>query len=93
MVGREVRLGESHGGWILARITAGRPGTRPTRVRTQKEPEMDARREVCLEEEVERLRKSGMTAEEISDEMGLDPAWVSQVLAMSSDEDHFVDSG
>jgi len=48
---------------------------------------VEARGEVCLQEEVERLRRSGLGEEEIAREMGVDPAWVSQVLAMYPDED------
>jgi hypothetical protein len=36
--------------------------------------------EVCLEEEVERLRRSGMSAAEISRTMGVDQAWVEALL-------------
>lgn len=42
--------------------------------------------EVCLEEKVEQLRRSGMGPEEISSKMGVDIAWVEQVLAMLPDE-------
>ena len=48
---------------------------------------MEDRREVCLEEEVGRLRRSGMEPEEISREMGVEPAWVEGVLAMLPDGD------
>jgi hypothetical protein len=37
--------------------------------------------EVCLEEEVERLRRSGMSAAEISRMMGVDQAWVEALLS------------
>ena len=37
--------------------------------------------EVCLEEEVERLRRSGMSAAEISRTMGVDQAWVEALLS------------
>jgi predicted transposase YdaD len=42
--------------------------------------------EVCLEEEVERRRRSGMTPEEIAREMGVELTWVEEVVAMSPDE-------
>ncbi len=37
--------------------------------------------EVCLEEEVERLRRSGMSAAEISREMGVEQAWVEALIS------------
>jgi hypothetical protein len=37
--------------------------------------------EVCLEEEVERLRRSGMSGAEISRTMGVDQAWVETLLS------------
>lgn len=47
---------------------------------------MEDHREVCLEEEVERRRREGMSAEEISAEMGVDPAWVEGLISMFSHE-------
>lgn len=47
---------------------------------------MENRGEVCLEEEVDRLRRSGMSVQEISDSMGLEPAWVAEQVEMISDE-------
>ena len=47
---------------------------------------MEDRREVCLEEEVERLRRSGMGASEIAREMGVDEAWVESLIPFSPDE-------
>ena len=38
-------------------------------------------REVCLEEEVERLRRSGMSGVEISRTMGVDQTWVETLLS------------
>jgi hypothetical protein len=38
-------------------------------------------REVCLEEEVERLRRSGMSGVEISRTMGVDQTWVEALLS------------
>ena len=43
---------------------------------------MDNRGEVCLEEEVERRRRSGMSTEEIAQDMGVDPAWVQSLVSM-----------
>ena len=48
---------------------------------------LEDRREVCLEEEVARLRRSGMSAREISREMGVDEGWVEGLISMSADED------
>jgi orotate phosphoribosyltransferase-like protein len=48
---------------------------------------LEDRREVCLEEEVARLRRSGMSAREISREMGVDQGWVESLISMSADED------
>lgn len=36
--------------------------------------------EVCLLEAVERLRRSGLSVEEISERTGLDAAWVGEVV-------------
>jgi hypothetical protein len=48
---------------------------------------LEDRGEVCLEEEVARLRRSGMSAREIAREMGVDEGWVEGVISMSADED------
>jgi DNA-directed RNA polymerase specialized sigma24 family protein len=48
---------------------------------------LEDRREVCLEEEVERLRRSGMSASEIARAMGVDEGWVESLISMSADED------
>ena len=48
---------------------------------------MDNRGEVCLEEEVERRRRSGMSIEEIAQDMGVDPAWVQSLVSMVEDTD------
>ena len=48
---------------------------------------MENRGEVCLEEKVDRLRRSGMSVQEISDSMGLEPAWVASVVEMLPDEE------
>jgi DNA-directed RNA polymerase specialized sigma24 family protein len=50
-------------------------------------PSLEDRREVCLEEEVARLRRSGMSAREISREMGVEEGWVESLISMSADED------
>ena len=41
---------------------------------------MEGAEEACLVEEVERLRRSGLSAEEISHRLGLDSAWVASVM-------------
>lgn len=48
---------------------------------------MEDRGEVCLEEEVDRRRRSGMSVQAISDSMGLEQAWVASVVEMLPDED------
>jgi hypothetical protein len=48
---------------------------------------MEDRREVCLEEEVARLRRSGMSTREIAREMGLDEGWVEGLISLPADED------
>ena len=44
---------------------------------------MDNKGEVCLEEEVEKRRRSGMSTEEIAQDMGVDPAWVQSLVSMT----------
>lgn len=46
---------------------------------------MEDRGEVCLEAVVERLWDSGSSPEEISREMGVDPAWVEALTSMWED--------
>ena len=48
---------------------------------------MEDGREVCLEEEVERLRRSGMSPREIASAMGVDESWVEGLISMWADED------
>ena len=43
---------------------------------------MGNRGEVCLEEEVEKRRRSGMSTDEIAQDMGVDPAWVESLVSM-----------
>ena len=48
---------------------------------------MEDRAEVCLEEEVERLRRSGMSAAEISETMGVDQGWVEALISSWGERD------
>lgn len=48
---------------------------------------MEDRRGVCLEEEVDRLKRSGMSIQEISNFVGLDPNWVATVVEMVPNEE------
>ncbi len=48
---------------------------------------MEDRREVCLEEEVAHLQRSGMSAREIARTMGVDEGWVEGLISMLGDED------
>ena len=48
---------------------------------------MENRGEVCLEEEVDRLRRSGMSVQEISASLGLEPAWVTEIVEMIPEEE------
>jgi transposase len=38
--------------------------------------------EVCFEEKVERLRRSGMSTDEIAQKMGVDLSWVESLVSM-----------
>jgi hypothetical protein len=49
--------------------------------------------EVCLEEEVERLRRSGMSAAEISRTMGADQGWVEALLSSWGEGPEAQDNG
>ncbi len=46
---------------------------------------MEERREVCLEEEVARLWRSGLSEREIASTMGVDEGWVESVISMTED--------
>ncbi len=48
---------------------------------------MDNKGEVCLEEEVEKRRRSGMSTDEIAQDMGVDPVWVESLVSMVEVED------
>ena len=49
--------------------------------------------EVCLEEEVERLRRSGMSMAEISRTMGVDEGWVEALISGWGEESSAEDRG
>jgi predicted transposase YdaD len=42
---------------------------------------VEGRGEVCLAEEAERLRRSGLRIDEVARRMGVDAAWVESVVA------------
>ena len=48
---------------------------------------MESKGEVCLEEEVEKRRRSGMSTDEISQDLGVDPSWVESLVSMWGDGD------
>ncbi len=53
---------------------------------SRRKREMEDGREVCLEEEVERLRRSGMSVAEISRTMGVDQSWVEDLVVRLSED-------
>lgn len=46
---------------------------------------MEDRGEVCMAEEVERLRRLGLSDEEIAERMGVDAAWVEILVSPEGD--------
>lgn len=48
---------------------------------------VEERGEVCLAEEAEKLRRSGVEMEEIAGRMGVDVAWVETVISPYQEED------
>ena len=46
---------------------------------------MEDRGEVCMAEEVERLRRLGLSDEEIAQRMGVDAAWVETLVSPEGD--------
>lgn len=48
---------------------------------------MEEKGELCLQEEVGRLREAGLSGEEIAQKMGADQGWVEAVLSMLDPED------
>jgi hypothetical protein len=57
---------------------AGSPGSRGEN--------MEDRGEVCLAEEVERLRKVGLSDGEIASRMGVDASWIETLVSPGEDE-------
>jgi len=47
---------------------------------------LEERGEVCLTEEVERLRRLGFSDGEIASKMGVDASWVETVISSEEDE-------
>jgi hypothetical protein len=47
---------------------------------------LEERGEVCLAEEVERLRRRGFSDGEIASKMGVDASWVESVISSGEDE-------
>jgi len=47
---------------------------------------MEDRDEVCLAEEVERLRRFGLSDGEIANRMGVDASWVETLVSPGEDE-------
>ena len=43
---------------------------------------MEEKGELCLQEEVARLREAGLSGDEIARRMGVDPGWVEAVISM-----------
>jgi transcriptional regulator with XRE-family HTH domain len=46
---------------------------------------VEDRGEVCMAEEVERLRRLGLSDEEIAERMGVDAAWVETLVSPGGD--------
>ena len=46
---------------------------------------MEERGEVCLAEEVERLRRLGLSDEEVASRMGVDVSWVETLVSPGGD--------
>ena len=48
---------------------------------------MEERGELCLAEEAERLRRSGLGVDELARRMGVDAAWVETVVSQPGDNE------
>ncbi len=49
---------------------------------------MENKGEVCLEEEVDRMRRLAKSTTEIAQEMGVDPSWVESLVFVWKGGDH-----
>jgi hypothetical protein len=67
---------------VYPRRTLAHSGGNITWRREREEEIMEERGSVCLEEEVERMRESGMEADAIADRMGVDAGWVESLFMM-----------
>ncbi len=47
---------------------------------------MEEKGELCLQEEVARLRDAGLSGDEIARKMGVDPGWVESLISMLEPE-------
>ena len=47
---------------------------------------MEERSEVCLAEEVERLRQLGLSDDEVASRLGVDVSWVETLVSPGEDE-------
>ena len=47
---------------------------------------MEDRGEVCIAEEVERLRKLGLSDEEVASRLGVDAGWVESLISPGEEE-------
>ncbi len=48
---------------------------------------MEERGELCLAEEAERLRRSGLQVDEVARRMGVDQAWVETVITTDKEDE------
>ncbi len=54
---------------------------------------MESSGEVCLAEEAERLRRSGLGVDEVARRMGVDAAWVESVVTTMPEGDEEPEGG
>ncbi len=60
---------------------------RPLPAKGPREVFVEQRGEVCLAEEAERLRRSGLGIDEVARRMGVDAAWVETVVATDEEDE------
>lgn len=53
----------------------------------RKEAIVEEMGELCLQEEVARLREEGLSTDQIARKMGVDPGWVESLIAMIEPEE------